>query len=180
MEDFQKDVVDKSEEITVIVDFWAPWCGPCKFLGPVIEELEQEAGGAWKLVKVNTDERQELMQEYKINSIPAIKMFSKGEVIAEFTGALPKHQIENWLSEFLPDEKKELLFSIKEKLKSDPSAAIPELNTFVEENPEMEEASVLLSSNIVFTQPDRAVQLVGNITIGNKLFEEAENIKAVL
>ncbi len=114
MGDFQKEVIEKSYKIPVVVDFWAPWCGPCKFLGPVIEELEQQANGAWKLVKVNTDEHQELMQEYKISGIPAVKMLSKGEVIAEFTGALPKHQIENWLSEFLPEEKKEILYNIKE------------------------------------------------------------------
>jgi len=177
MGDFQKEVIEKSHEVPVVVDFWAPWCGPCQFLGPVIEELEQQANGAWKLVKVNTDEHQELMQEYKINGIPAVKLFSKGKVIAEFTGALPKHQIENWLNEFLPDEKKDLFLSIKEKLKED-LLALPELKSLVEENPDMEEATVLLSSHIVFTDPDHAVQLVDNITIGNKLFEEAENIRA--
>ncbi|MEQ8810911.1 MAG: thioredoxin, partial [Imperialibacter sp.] len=95
--DFDKEVIAKSKDVPVVVDFWAPWCGPCQFLGPIIEELADEANGTWALVKVNSDENQHLSAEYGIKGIPAVKMFHKGEVVAEFTGALPKHEIQKWL-----------------------------------------------------------------------------------
>lgn len=99
---FQTQVVDKSHDKPVVVDFWAPWCGPCRALGPTIERLARESGGAWRLVKINTDAHPELMQRWGIRGIPAVKLFARGEVVAEFTGALPEPQLRRWLSEHLP------------------------------------------------------------------------------
>ncbi len=104
--DFQKEVIEKSEKLPVVVDFWAPWCEPCKVLGPIIEELAQVNQENWSLVKVNSDEQPDLSAQYKVKGIPAVKMFHQREVIAGFTGALPKVHIENWLQEHLPDDRK--------------------------------------------------------------------------
>lgn len=100
--DFQAAVLDASHDRPILVDFWAPWCGPCRALGPTLEGLDAEAGDAWDLVKVNTDERPDLGAAYAVRSIPAVKLFSGGAVVAEFTGALPEPEVRRWLDEHVP------------------------------------------------------------------------------
>ncbi|HMB89272.1 MAG TPA: thioredoxin [Rhodothermales bacterium] len=99
---FQKEVLDKSHEKPVLVDFWAPWCGPCRILGPTLEKLVKESKGTWRLVKVNSDKHPGLSQRYGIRGIPAVKLFVDGEVRDEFVGALPEHAVRKWLDHALP------------------------------------------------------------------------------
>jgi putative thioredoxin len=94
---FMDDVIQVSREVPVIVDFWAPWCEPCKQLGPVLEKVVQQAAGAVRLVKINIDENQALAQQLRIQSIPMVYAFKNGQPADGFAGALPESQIKAFI-----------------------------------------------------------------------------------
>ena len=94
---FMADVIEASRETPVIVDFWAPWCGPCKDLGPIIEKAVKGAGGAVKLVKIDIDENKEIAAQMRIQSIPAVFAFANGQPVDGFVGAQPESQIKSFI-----------------------------------------------------------------------------------
>lgn len=106
-DNFEEVVLKGSQERVVVVDFWAPWCAPCRTLGPVLEEVVSQLGPGVTLVKVNVDENQELAMAFRVQGIPAVKIVKEGKLAQEFTGALPKEEIEAILRPLVPSATQE-------------------------------------------------------------------------
>lgn len=175
---FQHDVINKSWDIPVLVDFWAPWCGPCKYIGPILEDLAEIQKEKWILVKVNVDEHQDLSVQYGIRGIPAIKLFHQGKVIGEFGGAMPRPAVEKWLKENLPDPYREKLENMITNARELPDAAlIDKLTKFIKENPDDDLARIILAKHLVFLSPLNAENYIADIHLGNEYYDTTVQIK---
>ena len=98
---FEKDVIEKSKTVPVVVDFWAEWCAPCLMLGPILERLAKENNGKFILAKIDVSKNQATAEKYQIRSIPCVKIFKNGRVADEFIGALPEDEVKAWLNKNL-------------------------------------------------------------------------------
>ena len=99
---FNQEVLEASKDVPVVIDFWAPWCGPCKVLKPMLEKLAADYGGKFKLVKVNSDECLDLAQEFGVRSIPDVRAIRNGKQVGAFVGALPMPQLRAFIDKLIP------------------------------------------------------------------------------
>jgi putative thioredoxin len=162
--DFQHDVIGRSHEIPVIVDFWAEWCEPCRVLGPVLERLAERSDGTWELRKVDTEAFPDVARTYGIRSIPNVKLFSKGTPINQFVGALPASAIEQWLRTALPDPFETVLNNAEALLQNHKRVeARSVLESILAESPGHERARILLALALFFEDRDKARSLLANL-----------------
>ena len=109
---FQTDVVDRSQTSVVIVDLWAEWCGPCRTLGPILERVVDDTKGKAVLVKVNVDENPAISQAFRVQSIPAVYALKGGQVVDGFVGALPEHEVLQFVENLLPTAQDDMVASM--------------------------------------------------------------------
>ena len=167
VQDFEQDVVLASEQQPVLVDFWATWCGPCRVLGPIVEKLAQEPDVAWTLVKVDTDQHPDLSQRFGIRGIPNLKLFYRGAVVAELPGALPEHELRQWLREQLPSQEKEALWQALALLEQgNETEALPLLTQAHAAG--LPEASIWLAQALVFSQPQEALDILEHAGLSDR------------
>jgi putative thioredoxin len=156
---FDQDLIERSRQVPVVVDFWADWCGPCRMLGPVLEREAAARDGEVALVKVDVDANQELARRYQVRSIPAVKAFRGGRVVREFVGALPPAAVAEFLDELTgPTATDRLLAELRE------SGELPEVVAALERD-DHEQALAALTEAVVAAEGDRRERLLA-LTVG--------------
>jgi putative thioredoxin len=149
-QDFGREVLQRSEEVPVVVDFWAEWCGPCKTLGPTLERVAEAYGGAFELVKIDVDANQALATQFGIKSIPTVMGFKHGKPAGQFMGAIPEAQVRQWVDTLLPTEEDHMVDRARDLvLDGDEPAAEAILRDVLSRVPDHEEGATALASMLI-------------------------------
>lgn len=178
--DFETAVLERSRELPVVVDFWAPWCGPCLALGPVLERLVEERAGQVLLARVNVDDAQRLAIQYGVQGIPAVKAFRDGRVVLEFVGALPESQLRAFLERVCPSEADRLAQQAAALEASDPVRAESLYRQALGQDRNQDLAAVGLARLLMARgEEGEAADLLGRVA-GGAHGAEAEQLQAIL
>ncbi len=155
---FQAEVIDRSFQVPVVVDLWAPWCGPCRTLGPIIEKVTDETAGMVVLAKVDTDQNPAISQAFQVQSIPAVYALRNGEVVNGFVGAQPEHVVQAFVDSLLPSDGELTVASLLAEATEGSFRAVLELE------PGNEDAIVGLAELLVARgENEQALQFLGRI-----------------
>jgi putative thioredoxin len=178
---FETEVLERSRTVPVVVDFWAPWCGPCRVLGPILERLADERRGEFVLAKVNVDENPELATAFRVQGIPAVKIFLDGALADEFTGALPEEAVREVIAGIVPSEADREAVAAAELAvegKRDEAKALYEKTLAAE--PHHDESLLGLARLIAPEDEKRALELLDRIAFTSAARDEADRLAARL
>ena len=177
---FDRDVVERSWTIPVLVDFWAEWCGPCRVLGPVLERLAGEHSDEWGFAKLDTEAHPQIAARYGVRSIPNVKLFVDGQVSDEFIGALPEARVVEWLRKAVPSRFRSQLAEARRVLSDNGTGpALEMLRPIVTAEPDNHEALVLTGRAFLRSDPAEAVRIVSPVQLGSRNFDEADAIRTL-
>ena len=175
---FEADVIKKSFEIPVVVDFWAPWCAPCKQLGPVLEKLAEEYAGRFLLVKVDIQAQEQIAQGFGIQSIPLVVAFRDGQLVNEFVGILPESQLREWLQTFLPSPAQTLMMEGMKLEETDPAGAEVKFREALNLEPSADALKIALARVIMAQNRDEeATRMIALLEERGYLEPEAQGLK---
>jgi putative thioredoxin len=178
---FETDVIRASVDRPVVVDFWAPWCGPCRQLTPILEKLATELGGRFQLVKVNIDENPEVAQAFGVQSIPYVVALRDQQVVSEFTGVHPEDKLREWLNSILPSKAEELLAKGRALEATDPKGALAAYREVAALDPGNDATKIALARVLVkLNLDDESRKIIAELESRGYLEPEAEKIKSQL
>ena len=181
---FTTDVIERSYEIPVLVDFWAAWCGPCRTLGPVLERLAEEEEGfadaRWVLAKVDTETFPDEATQYGVRGIPNVKLFVDGNVVDEYTGALPESTVRSWLDKALPTPESSRITEARELIdEGEFETGLEILQEVMEAEPANQLPRLMAAQVLLLEDPERGEELVQNIHADSELFDQAEIVRVM-
>jgi putative thioredoxin len=178
-EKFEADVIERSADRPVVVDFWAPWCGPCQQLGPILEKLAVEYDGKFLLAKVDIDQNQEIAAACRVESIPYVLAFSEKQAVNQFVGLLPEPELREWLATILPSEADELVRQGQELEQTDAAAATDAFRKALEISPHDDRIKIHLARSLAAQSlNEEAHTVIAELEQRGFLEPEAEAIKA--
>jgi len=178
---FEKDVIERSKQVPVVVDFWAPWCSPCRQLGPILEKLANESQGRFVLVKLNTEQNPDLAAAFGIQSIPLVVAFRDGKPVNQFMGLLPEENLRDWLATFLPGPADELLAQGEAQEAEDAAAAESTYRQALEIDPANPKVKTRLARTLLAQERvDECRAIIEELERRGFLEPEAERIKSQL
>ena len=180
-ETFQKDVVERSREVPIVIDFWAEWCQPCRMLAPILEKLAVEYDGRFVLAKANTEKLPSIAAGFGVQSIPAVYGVRDGQILDFFVGVLPEPQIRAWLDRLLPSRAETLTAEAKKLTATDPAKAEALLREAHTAEPNLAKSQIALAE-LLFSQgrADESRQILTELEERGFLEPEAEKLKAQL